>query len=183
MVLRKGRQGWALGLSALAVVLGLAWAAVADDMGMQPAKMPAEFDKVKGLVGTWKGTTEMEGKPMDVTNTFELTSGGTAVMERLFVGTPKEMVSMYCAKGGKLVMTHYCTIGNQPQMSLMKATDGEMDFSMKGTAGIGSATDAHMHSMNIVWKDADHITEQWTMYGGGKQQKAVEFVLARVPAQ
>src|SRR5208283_526475 len=104
MVLSKGRQGWAQGLSALAVVLGLAWAAVADDMGMQPVKMPAEFDKVKGLVGTWKGTTEMEGKPMDVTNTFELTSGGTAVMERLFVGTPKEMVSMYCAKGGKLVM-------------------------------------------------------------------------------
>ena len=177
---------WKKGMAvlALAAVLGGAQAlrVLADEeAGMKAPAMPAEFEKLKSLVGTWKGTADMGGdKPMDVTHTFELTSGGSAVVEKLMVGTPKEMVSVYCSEGGKLVMTHYCSMGNQPKMSLKKNSDNEMDFLMKGTAGIGSAKDAHMHGMNIVWKDADHITEQWTMYNDGKQRKTVAFELARV---
>jgi hypothetical protein len=146
---------------------------------MPAAKMPAEFDKVKSLVGTWKGTTEMGGKPMEVTNTFELTSGGSAVIEKIMAGTPHEMVSVYCAEGGKMVMTHYCSMGNQPKMSLKKNSDKMMDFQMNGTSGIASAKDAHMHQMKITWKDKDHISESWTMYMDGKAQPGAVFELAR----
>jgi hypothetical protein len=171
----------AMGVLALAAVLGAGQFLKADEEGMAAPKMPAEFDKLKGLVGTWKGTADMGAdKPMDVTHTFELTSGGSAVMEKLMVGSPKEMVSMYCSEGGKLIMTHYCSMGNQPKMGLMKSSDNELDFMVKGTSGIGSKMDPHMHGVNIVWKDADHISEQWTMYVGGKAQKTSDFELARV---
>src|SRR3974390_2628003 len=86
---------------------------VLADEGMPAPKMPAEFDKVKGLVGTWKGTAaHMEGdKAMEVTNTFELTSNGSAILEKVCAGSPHEMISMYCAEDGKLTMTHYCSVG------------------------------------------------------------------------
>ena len=151
-----------------------------DEKGsMKAPEMPAGFDKVKALVGTWKGTSEMDGKPMDITNTFELTSGGSVILERLFVGTPKEMVSIYHANGGKLCMTHYCSLGNQPQMTLKKSSDNEMDFMMTGKSGLKSSKEMHMHGMNIVWKDPDHVTEQWTLYNDGKAQTPVMFELAR----
>ena len=174
------------GAVALALMLALgtvSWLRADMDKkkGMEAPKMPAEFDKLKGLVGTWKGTADMGGdKPMEVTNTFELTSNGSAILEKICAGSPHEMVSVYCAEKGKLVMTHYCSLGNQPKMSLMKTSDNEMVFSMKGTSGIGSAKDMHMHAMTITWKDKDHITESWTMYGGGKAQGAKPFELARV---
>jgi hypothetical protein len=90
------------------------------------------------------------------------------------------MVSVYCAEGGKMKMTHYCSVGNHPEMSLKKSSANEMDFEMKGTSGVGSLKDAHMHGMTITWKDPDHITESWFMYIDGKKQPSKPFVLARV---
>jgi hypothetical protein len=177
---------WMKGMMALALFMGLGMAQMLRaDMdakkGMETPKMPAEFDKVKALVGTWKGTADMGGdKPGEVTNTFELTSNGTAILEKVCAGSPHEMVSMYCSEGGKLTMTHYCSVGNQPKMSLMKSTDNSLVFSMKGTTGIKSAKDMHMHAMTITWKDKDHITEDWSMYIDGKNQGAKPFVLTRV---
>ena len=164
---------------ALGVLLGSAQLLKADE-GMKAPAMPAEFDKLKSLVGTWKGTADMMGKPTEVTNTFELTSAGSAVLEKVCAGSDHEMVSVYCAEGGKMVMTHYCSVGNHPKMSLMTSSDNTMVFSMKGTSGIKSAKEMHMHAMTITWKDKDHITEDWSMYVDGKNQGAKPFVLARV---
>ena len=178
---------WMKGMLALALLLGLGAAQVLRaDMdeakkNMPAPQMPADFDKLKGLVGTWKGTAEMGGgKPMEVTNTFELTSNGTAILEKVCAGSPHEMVSVYHAEGGKMMMTHYCSLGNQPKMTLMKSTDDSLVFAMKGTSGIKSAKDMHMHAMTITWKDKDHITENWSMYNEGKDQGAKPFVLTRV---
>lgn len=175
---------WMRGMLTLVVlsVLGSAQMLRAD-MDKKPAapKMPAEFDKLKALVGTWKGTAQKgEGKPMKAINRFELTSGGTAILEKIGEGADKQMISVYCAENGKLVMTHYCSVGNQPKMSLVKSTDNSLVFAMKGTEGIGSAKDMHMHAMTITWKDADHITEDWSMYVDGKSQGSCPFELTRV---
>jgi hypothetical protein len=177
---------WMKGLAALALlaVLGAAQLLRADMDAKKCAtapKMPVEFKKLKGLVGTWKGTAQKgEGKPMETTNRFELTSGGTAILEKIGDGADHQMISVYCAENGKLVMTHYCTVGNQPKMSLVKSTDKSLVFAMKGTDGISSAKDMHMHAMTITWKDADHITEDWSMYVDGKSQGGCPFELTRV---
>lgn len=176
---------WMKGMMALGLVLGLGLAqTLRADMdekkGMEPPKMPAEFDKLKALVGTWKGTAVKNGKTMEVTNTFQLTSGGSAIIEKIGEGADNEMISVYCAEGGKMTMTHYCSVGNHPKMVLKKTGDNEMDFEMKGTTGLGSAKEMHMHGMTITWKDADHITESWYLYSGGKKQASCPFELTRV---
>jgi len=52
-----------------------------------------EFERMKALAGTWKGTVDMgQGvKPMKVE--YRIVSGGSVIEERLFAGTPKEMVT------------------------------------------------------------------------------------------
>ena len=61
--------------------------------------MPKEFDTLKKLVGKWEGTSVMAGKEEKVSVVYELTSGGTAIAERLMPGTAHEMVSMYYSEG------------------------------------------------------------------------------------
>ena len=175
---------WMKGILALGLLLALGTAQMLRaDMDKKPAapKMPAEFDKLKGLVGTWKGTGQKgEGKTVKAVSRFELTSGGTAILEKIGEGAEHQMISVYCAENGKLVMTHYCSVGNQPKMSLMKSTDNSLVFAMKGNAGINSDKDMHMHAMTITWKDANHITEDWSMYSDGKCQGSCPFELTRV---
>lgn len=172
---------WALGLMLLMGPVMVVKADMDKDKAAMPApKMPAEFDKLKSLVGTWKGTADMHGKSTEVKNTFELTSAGTAILEKICAGSDHEMLSVYCSEGGKMAMTHYCSVGNQPKMVLKKATDNELVFEMKGTTGIGSKKEMHMHAMTITWKDKDHITESWSLYNGGKLQGCSPFVMTRV---
>lgn len=175
-ILNKGTAFLALA----ALVAAIPAVKVLADEGMPAPKMPADFNKLKSLVGTWKGTATKNGKSMEVKNSFELTSGGSAIMEKVNEGAENEMISVYCAENGKMTMTHYCSVGNHPKMILKKSTDNEMDFEMKGTDGIGSAKDMHMHGMDIIWKGPDHITESWYLFSGGKKQGTCPFELTRV---
>src|SRR4051794_11880462 len=81
-----------------------------------------EFERMKTLVGTWTGKTDMGQGPVDMTIQYRLIAGGSVLEERFSPGTPHEMVSMYYDKAGKLAMTHYCILGNRPEMAL-KASD------------------------------------------------------------
>jgi hypothetical protein len=100
-------------------------------------------------------------------------------LETIAPGTPKEMTTVYHMENGKLVMNHYCTMGNCPKMTLKKSSDNELFFEMKGKDGISSANEAHMHSLDITWKDPDHISASWVMYMDGKANPAAPFVLTR----
>ncbi|MEE9214278.1 MAG: hypothetical protein V3U54_05695, partial [Thermodesulfobacteriota bacterium] len=75
-----------------------------------------EYEKMKTLAGTWEGTSSMGEEGEKVTVKYEMTSADSAIVETLFPGTPHEMVSVYYDDNGKLSMTHYCMIKNQPNM-------------------------------------------------------------------
>jgi hypothetical protein len=47
---------------------------------------------------------------------YQLISGGAAIMERIMPPNEPSMVSIYHLDGDKLMMTHYCSAGNQPRM-------------------------------------------------------------------
>ena len=143
------------------------------------AKMPASFDNVKALVGQWEGTTKMGDKDTLVTASYEMTAGGTAILERLFAGTPHEMVSVYHGDGNQVAMTHYCMLGNQPKMTLRKADKNMMVFDVTSTSGIKSAQEPHMHSLSIAMADADHMKQEWTLFENGKKKDVAVFNLAR----
>lgn len=151
----------------------------AHEHEMPEVKSNKDFDQIKKLVGTWKGTTKNGDKEEPVTATYELTSGGTAVIEKLFPGTPHEMVSMYHIDGKSASMTHYCMIGNQPQMKVKTSTDKAITFEMTGNKGIKSAKEMHMHAVNIKWDAPNKITEEWTNYKDGKKGDTAVFTFTK----
>jgi hypothetical protein len=145
-----------------------------------PAKAaPKELEALKKLVGTWQGKAKMGPQEVPVTIVYESTAGGTAVLERLFPGTPHEMASVYTAEGDKVVMTHYCALGNHPKMTLKKADPKSLAFEMAGTDGLRAATEPHMHAMTVSFVDADHIREVWTSFDNGVKKEDKAFDLAR----
>ena len=79
------------------------------------------FEKLKSLVGHWEtDKTNMNQASLDL----ELTSGGTAVLERVHLvedGKPVEMTTLYYLDGGEVKLTHYCMAGTQPTMRGMSA--------------------------------------------------------------
>src|SRR6058998_3249534 len=82
-----------------------------------------EFERLKTLVGTWQGKTDIGQGPIDMTVQYRLLAGGSVLEERVFAGTPNEMVTMYYDKAGKLAMTHYCMFGNRPGMLLKSRSE------------------------------------------------------------
>src|SRR5436305_12848387 len=66
-----------------------------------PYQGSAEFERMKALVGTWKGTHDMGQGPMELTVEYRLVPGGSTLEERFFAGTPMEMVTMYHDRQGK----------------------------------------------------------------------------------
>jgi hypothetical protein len=150
------------------------------DHNHTPPVMPKEFDTLKGLVGTWVGTTDMgDGKQQAVTVVYELTSGGTALTEKLGPGTPMEMISVYHKEGKSLGMTHYCAVGNQPHMKLKKADAKSMAFEMVGNAGISSPKESHMHAVTLSIIDANTLKHEWVNYEDGKKKMTGVFTFKR----
>ena len=146
-----------------------------------PASNP-QFDAIKSLAGTWVGTGKMNGKDESVKTTYRITSGGTAVEETLFPGTPHEMVSVYFLDGNDVMMTHYCALGNQPRMkaSEMKKTKKgeEIAFKMVDATGMKSTQDPHMGALTLTMKGNDRLVESWE-HEGPKGNKMAVFTYQR----
>jgi hypothetical protein len=71
------------------------------------------FDQLKSLNGTWEGKNSM-GQSAQVS--YRMTAGGSALMSEI-VGHGETMISMINFDGpNRLLLTHYCTVGNQPRM-------------------------------------------------------------------
>src|SRR5690242_19241600 len=124
-----------------AMVIGCGWAIgrplCAHEGGMPPAKpASAEFNQLKQLQGKWTGSKtnpQPNEKAETVSTAFRVTSAGSAVEETLGAGTPHEMVDMYVDEGGKLSMTHYCAMGNQPHLVLKKSDAKSITLEMGPT--------------------------------------------------
>ena len=135
---------------------------------------------MKALAGHWEGSSN-EGKMEEkVAVDYKLTSGGTAMLETLFPGTPHEMISVYHDQAGKLMMSHYCMLGNQPLMELKKADANAMNFELAKGGTIDPKKDTHMHGLSIAFLDPDKITHWWSFYENGRQTKTTIFQLMRV---
>ena len=149
--------------------------------GQHPAPvMPKDFETLKKLVGTWEGKAKMHSdKEEDVTVVYELTSGGTAITEKLMPGTLNEMVSIYYKDGKSLAMTHYCAKGNHPEMKLKKSSDTAISFEMVGVKGISSAKEAHMHAITLSMPDANTLKQDWVNFQDGKKNMTAIFSFKR----
>ena len=161
-------------------ILMTSCAIAGEDMNMPAYQGSAEFEQIKKLAGAWQGKTKMgeEEKVLEVQ--YQVTSNGSAVIERLMVGEPNEMVTVYYDKGDKLAMMHYCSLGNRPEMELISSSDKEMMLSLMNDSPIDAAKETHMHALKIDWIDEDHITQSWTLYQDGQPAGEHVFELTRV---
>jgi hypothetical protein len=165
-------------LLAIAAAATTCWAA--DAPGQKPYKGSAEFEKMKSLVGTWKGKMDMGQGPVEMTVTYTLTSGGSAIEERITPGTPHEMVTMYHDKNGKLSLTHYCVLANRPGM-LLQSSDGKtLKFDFDPTCGVDAKTETHMHALTLTFEGPDTIQQDWQLYQDGALKDSHPIKLTRV---
>jgi hypothetical protein len=90
------------------------------------------------------------------------------------------MVSVYYDNKGKLTMTHYCALRNQPRMKLQNADAQNLRFVFVDGSNIDPMKDAYMHSLTISFVDKDHIIQKWTLFVDGKEKETSVFELSRV---
>lgn len=149
----------------------------------EPYTGSAAFEKLKTLEGSWIGTVtepgENETHPTQAV--YEISSGSTALVEKLNAGTPHEMVSLYNDENGSLVMTHYCLMRNQPKLKVVRADEKTVELEMTEANGV-KMTDDHMHALKITFDGPDEITQEWSGYQEGKlSEKPVVVKLKRLP--
>jgi hypothetical protein len=136
------------------------------------------FARLKTLVGEWEGTTS-SGK---VHLSYELVSGGTALLERESSENMPSMVTLYYVDGGRLLLTHYCMIGNQPRMQAkaLNPDTGEMDFQFLDATNLASPAAGHMHNAKIRIVDNNHLSSEWQFYENGKPKMSESAQYTRV---
>jgi hypothetical protein len=147
----------------------------------EPAQsVSPEFERMKSLVGKWEGKADMGQGPVEMDLQFRLIAGGSVLEERVFAGTPHEMVSMYYVEDGKLAMTHYCVLGNRPMMRLKSATGDTIEFDFDARCGIDPEKETHMHALTLKFVDPDTIESSCRAFADGKEAPAHAVTLKRV---
>lgn len=167
-------------LASLLALVVLSAATLTAGEAPQPKPASPEFTKLKTLVGTWTGKTDMGQGPVDITIEYRLIAAGSVLEERCMVGTPNEMVTMYYDQGGKLALTHYCMLGNRPAMTLASSEGDTLKFNFDACCAIDTTKEAHMHAMTLHFDDANQITSTCQAMFGGKEVPEHAMVLHRV---
>jgi hypothetical protein len=154
----------------------------ADEPG-KPKTGSADFERLKTLVGTWTGKTDMGQGPVDLTIEYRLLAGGTVLEERSGPGTPMEMVTMFYDKAGKLALTHYCILGNRPEMAVKSSDAKSITFDFDSCCGIDVKKESHMHGMTIHFDDPETITASCKAVMDGKEVPEHVSTFKRVKAE
>ena len=143
------------------------------------SKATAGLEKLKSLAGVWDAK-DSEDNP--VTIVYEVVSNGSAVMESIKHADTPDMITIYHVDGDRLMMTHYCAIGNQPRMkaSVPAGDIKELRFSFVDGTNM-KRSDMHMHNLVIQFLSDTHVHAVWTLYEKGRAKHDVAFELARRP--
>jgi hypothetical protein len=132
--------------------------------------------KLRKLSGDWV----VKGGDGKVVSSWRAIAQGSTVVETLFAGTPKEMITVYHADGDDLVLTHFCAMGNQPRMKLVPGSDlKKLSFVFAGGTNVRPEKDGHMHELVITLVDDDSIKADWTSWEDGKAKATHSFELIR----
>jgi hypothetical protein len=129
-------------------------------------KSEAAFKQLSAVVGDWQGV--QDGVPIAVK--YTLTANGSTLMEEDKPGKKSPMITMFTVDGERLIATHYCSVGNQPQMVSTAPDDFSkgITFSLTRITGMKSSGDWHNTGMTLTLDDEDHMTQRWTYLYKGK---------------
>jgi hypothetical protein len=138
------------------------------------------LDRFTQLAGEWVGKGTHGDMSHDARVDYKVTSGGSTVVETIDPGGQHEMITVIHADGESLLLTHYCMIGNQPQMKAKpKAGENKVAFEFVKATNLKSDKDMHMHSVTFTFVDQDTLKTEWTNYDNGKESGKSVFELKR----
>jgi len=128
------------------------------------------FASIKNMPGTWEGKA-LDGRALQVS--FKVVSGGSAVMSEILGQGPEDMISMFHMDGpSRLLITHYCGVGNQPRMQATVSPDGKtLTFNYVDATNLATPDAGHMQKLVLTLLDENHHTEDWTFVDHGKEMK------------
>ena len=142
----------------------------------------AAFERLKALEGTWEAPA-VNGATS--TTSFELTAGGTVLVERY--SNPAlpgggHMVTAYHLDGAALILTHYCIAKNQPTLKADRfdAKAGEIQFEFLRGTNMASENTGHMRRALYRLADANHFTTSWEFFQDGKKTMTETETFTRV---
>ncbi len=163
--------------SLLLLILAAASARVEDGpqaLGARPA-----FERLKGLAGDWEETSRRGGGPLRVH--YEVTPDGSVVIEIFDPGTVREMINVYHLDGpDRLLLTHYCALGNQPRMRLETSSlPGELRFSFAGGTNLNPERDRHLRWEVVRLLGDKWIESEYAYYQDGKKVGSNTLILRR----
>jgi hypothetical protein len=131
-------------------------------LGAGETNTNGDFERLKALAGQWEGRST-EGKTVKAT--YKLVSAGSAVAETLEVAGEPDMLTVYHLDGNSVVMTHYCSLGNQPTMRAAAADPRELTFRYVSATNLAAPDADHMDDLVVRFEGPNHLTEEWTMKG------------------
>ena len=163
------KQGRRFVVYAAALVLVLSAGVLAAESDAQKS-----FHQLAGLEGTWVGKGA-EGQPVKVS--FRMTAGGSALMSEIMGEGHENMITMFHMDGDRLLMTHYCGVGNQPRMKLISSDAKSVSFEFFDGTNIKPG-DGHMQRVTFSQPDETHHVEEWVFLDHGTEHKEM-FTLER----
>ncbi len=154
MISRKAFRGGVL-MAAGVLLLG------ASTLGVLQAgdRAGSGLEQLKQLAGRWEG---VNSKGAEARVSFEVTAGGSVVLERLKIADHPEMLTLYYRDGDKLMLTHFCMAGNQPRMLAKSITPQEIQFDFVDASNLASPEAGHMHRARLSFPAPGQFQAAWT---------------------
>jgi len=146
--------------------------------GTEPAiDAKAAFDRLRSLAGQWEAKTDRGVLRV----TYEVIAGGSAVVERELPPSMPAMETVYYLDGSRLLLTHYCMLGNQPRMEAkaFNPETGELKFEFLDITNLAPGG-LHMHNGTFRFVDNGHLLGEWQFFENGKPQNPESFQFVRV---
>ncbi len=148
-----------------------------------------KLEQEKTLAGTWIGTSQAssseiptealphKGNPWPGQVTLRVTSRGNALVHEMWNPQLPDDPTRYdhpttviYLDGDRLVLTHYCDMGNRPHMVGIPSPTGDaVSFDMVEVSGPLMA--GYMNHVVFTQNGRDRHTEDWTATVGGKIAK------------
>ena len=155
---------------AVLTVVALSSTAVLGEEKQSKIEQNSAYDKMKTLLGSWKGSVEEGGRKIPVKARAKMISDNSVLAHWLDEGSPSEMVTMFHMNGAKLMATHYCAAHNQPRLILQPGSDpNRLVFKFKDGTNIQPGA-AHMQQIAFIFNGSNHHIEEWTSIQNGKEE-------------
>ncbi len=160
--------------------LTISFNSLSEEQQYQTNSPPMALKHFIALEGEWVGThIDHNGNEQQIDLIYRTVSGGTAVEERIFANTAKEMVTMYHGDEDGLLLTHYCMLGNQPRLQLKNTHENIFKFVYLDGVGIDRDSTGHMGAMEMTIHDENTFEQAWAYYENGKKRNTTKFTFIR----